>query len=54
MVASWNSYVGVASSLKWAPRRAMFAAASTILTFWIPNHSKSNADQAAGEKNSGA
>ncbi|XP_031405175.1 protein ANTHESIS POMOTING FACTOR 1 [Punica granatum] len=36
-VASWNSYIGVASCLKWAPRRVMFVAASTALTFWIPD-----------------
>ncbi|XP_038715983.1 protein ANTHESIS POMOTING FACTOR 1 isoform X2 [Tripterygium wilfordii] len=36
-VASWNSHIGVATCLKWAPRRAMFVAASTALTFWIPN-----------------
>ncbi|XAR51900.1 hypothetical protein NMG60_11006693 [Bertholletia excelsa] len=39
-VASWDSYIGVASCLKWAPRRAMFVAASSVLTFWIPNASK--------------
>lgn len=39
-VACWNSHIGVATCLKWAPRRAMFAAASTVLTFWIPNDSK--------------
>ncbi|KAI3768782.1 hypothetical protein L2E82_19616 [Cichorium intybus] len=36
-VASWDSQIGVASCLKWAPRRVMFAAASMgVLTFWIP------------------
>ncbi|GFZ19041.1 transducin/WD40 repeat-like superfamily protein [Actinidia rufa] len=40
-VASWESHIGVASCLKWAPRRAMFVAASSVLTFWIPNPSKS-------------
>ncbi|KAK1280814.1 hypothetical protein QJS04_geneDACA002761 [Acorus gramineus] len=39
-VACWNSYIGVVNCLKWAPRRAMFAAASTVLAFWIPNYSK--------------
>ncbi|GAV70240.1 WD40 domain-containing protein [Cephalotus follicularis] len=43
-VASWNSHIGVAACLKWAPRRAMFVAASTVLTFWIPNDSKSTAE----------
>uniref|UniRef100_A0A2P2JQJ9 WD repeat-containing protein 82 n=2 Tax=Rhizophora mucronata TaxID=61149 RepID=A0A2P2JQJ9_RHIMU len=44
-VAHWNSHIGIASCLKWAPRRAMFVAASTVLTFWIPDDSKSsNAD----------
>ncbi|CAI9111481.1 OLC1v1011709C1 [Oldenlandia corymbosa var. corymbosa] len=36
-VACWDSYIGVTSCLKWAPRRAMFVAASSALTFWIPN-----------------
>ncbi|KAJ3670731.1 hypothetical protein LUZ60_008157 [Juncus effusus] len=36
-VACWNSYIGPVTCLKWAPRRAMFAAASDVLTFWIPN-----------------
>ncbi|CAA6665578.1 unnamed protein product [Spirodela intermedia] len=40
-VACWNSYIGVVSCLKWAPRRAMFAAASTSLALWIPNPSAS-------------
>ncbi|MCI87757.1 WD repeat-containing protein 82-like, partial [Trifolium medium] len=34
----WSSHIGVPWCLKWAPRRAMFAAASTVLTFWIPNN----------------
>ncbi|KAA3479553.1 WD repeat-containing protein 82 [Gossypium australe] len=37
-VAAWNSHIGVAACLKWAPRRAMFVAASTVLTFWIPSN----------------
>ncbi|KAK6128317.1 hypothetical protein DH2020_037940 [Rehmannia glutinosa] len=37
-VGSLESYIGVPSCLKWAPRRVMFAAAaSSVLTFWIPN-----------------
>ncbi|KAL0681030.1 hypothetical protein Bca4012_047877 [Brassica carinata] len=36
-VARWENNIGVVSCLKWAPRRAMFVAASTVLTFWIPN-----------------
>ncbi|KAB1209133.1 WD repeat-containing protein 82 [Morella rubra] len=43
-VACWNSHIGVASCLKWAPRRAMFVAASTVLAFWIPDNSKLNAE----------
>ncbi|CAL5371814.1 unnamed protein product [Camellia sinensis] len=39
-VASWDSHIGIASCFKWAPRRAMFVAASSVLTFWIPNNSK--------------
>ncbi|KAG0457975.1 hypothetical protein HPP92_023132 [Vanilla planifolia] len=46
-VACWNSYIGSATCLKWAPRRAMFAAASTALTFWIPNPSKSSESTSA-------
>ncbi|KAE9599487.1 hypothetical protein Lal_00039537 [Lupinus albus] len=38
-VACWSSHIGAPWCLKWAPRRAMFAAASTVLTFWIPNTS---------------
>ncbi|MQM20207.1 hypothetical protein Taro_053223 [Colocasia esculenta] len=41
-VASWSSHIGVVSCLKWAPRRAMFAAAATSLVFWIPNQDTSN------------
>ncbi|XP_061363586.1 protein ANTHESIS POMOTING FACTOR 1 isoform X3 [Gastrolobium bilobum] len=37
-VACWSSHIGVPWCLKWAPRRAMLAAASTVLTFWIPNN----------------
>ncbi|XP_062152573.1 protein ANTHESIS POMOTING FACTOR 1 isoform X2 [Alnus glutinosa] len=48
-VACWNSHIGVASCLKWAPRRAMFVAASTVLTFWIPDNSKSNAEPGSME-----
>jgi COMPASS component SWD2 len=38
-IACWNSHIGPITALKWAPRRAMFATASTALTFWIPNQS---------------
>ncbi|RWW11886.1 hypothetical protein BHE74_00017978 [Ensete ventricosum] len=50
-VASWNSYIGAVTCLKWAPRRVMFAAASTALTFWIPksNEEPSNGEATAGE-----
>ncbi|KAI5665491.1 hypothetical protein M9H77_15344 [Catharanthus roseus] len=47
-VACWDSYVGVASCLKWAPRRVMFAAASSVLTFWIPNPNPSKATTEPG------
>ncbi|KAK3183624.1 hypothetical protein Dsin_030910 [Dipteronia sinensis] len=40
-VARWQSHIGVASCLKWAPHRAMFVAASTALSFWIPGPPKS-------------
>ncbi|CAL9050741.1 unnamed protein product [Musa banksii] len=49
-VASWNSYIGAVTCLKWAPRRVMFAAASTALTFWIP---KSNEEPSNGEATPG-
>uniref|UniRef100_A0A803MSE2 Uncharacterized protein n=1 Tax=Chenopodium quinoa TaxID=63459 RepID=A0A803MSE2_CHEQI len=39
-IGRWSSHIGVASCLKWAPRRVMFVAASSVLTFWIPNHGK--------------
>jgi COMPASS component SWD2 len=42
-VARWENNIGVVSCLKWAPRRAMFVAASTVLTFWIPNDGESPA-----------
>lgn len=43
-LATWDSSIGIASCLKWAPRRLMFAAASSVLTFWIPNDSKDATD----------
>ncbi|KAF6157447.1 hypothetical protein GIB67_004385 [Kingdonia uniflora] len=49
-VACWNSHIGVTTCLKWAPRRAMFVAASSVLTFWIPNYAKSN-EQSGQHKN---
>ncbi|RVW46582.1 Protein anthesis promoting factor 1 [Vitis vinifera] len=52
-VACWNSNIGVTSCLKWAPRRAMFVAASTVLTFWIPNASKSTADPSSTDPEAG-
>lgn len=47
-VGSWDSHIGVASCLKWAPRRAMFVAASSVLTFWIPNNSNSKSSTEVG------
>ncbi|XVF16361.1 hypothetical protein REPUB_Repub10bG0024800 [Reevesia pubescens] len=48
-VSAWNSHIGVAACLKWAPRRAMFVAVSSVLTFWIPNNNpKQAAEPAAG------
>lgn len=52
-VACWNSYIGVVTCLKWAPRRAMFATASTVLTFWIPNQSKLNEEPSTAEAGHG-
>ncbi|OAY79588.1 WD repeat-containing protein 82-B [Ananas comosus] len=48
-VASWNSYIGPVTCLKWAPRRAMFATASTALAFWIPNQANSSEERAPAE-----
>ncbi|XP_047311566.1 protein ANTHESIS POMOTING FACTOR 1 [Impatiens glandulifera] len=36
-VSNWDSEIGATSCLKWAPRRAMFVTASSVLNFWIPN-----------------
>ncbi|XP_031281886.1 protein ANTHESIS POMOTING FACTOR 1 [Pistacia vera] len=47
-VACWNAHTGVSSCLKWAPRRVMFVAASSVLSFWIPNPD----DPASGEPQS--
>ncbi|XP_065879663.1 protein ANTHESIS POMOTING FACTOR 1 isoform X2 [Euphorbia lathyris] len=46
-VMCWNSHIGIPSCLKWAPRRVMFVAASTVLTFWIPNGTRSAAEPRA-------
>nr|CAD1834855.1 unnamed protein product [Ananas comosus var. bracteatus] len=48
-VASWNSYIGPVTCLKWAPRRAMFATASTALAFWIPNQANASEERAPAE-----
>ena len=54
-VACWSSHIGVPSCLKWAPRRAMFAAASSVLTFWIPNNdSKPKAEYGGTDAEAGA
>lgn len=53
-VAFWNSHIGVAACLKWAPRRAMFVAASTVVTFWIPDNSKLNSDSSVMVNEAGA
>ncbi|KAM7509167.1 hypothetical protein LguiA_019620 [Lonicera macranthoides] len=37
-VGCWDSHIGIVECLKWAPRRVMFVAASSVLTFWIPNN----------------
>ncbi|KAI8533646.1 hypothetical protein RHMOL_Rhmol10G0025700 [Rhododendron molle] len=47
-VGSWDSHIGVASCLKWAPRRAMFVAASSVLTFWIPNNNSNSKSTEVG------
>ncbi|KAH9742402.1 WD REPEATS REGION domain-containing protein [Citrus sinensis] len=44
-VACWNGNIGVVACLKWAPRRAMFVAASSVLSFWIPNPSSNSTDE---------
>ncbi|KAK6256427.1 WD40 repeat - like 10 [Theobroma cacao] len=53
-VTAWNSHIGIAACLKWAPRRAMFVAASTVLTFWIPNNSKPAAEPGSTDAQAGA
>lgn len=53
-MAFWNSHIGVAACLKWAPRRAMFVAASTVVTFWIPDNSKLNSDSSVMVNEAGA
>ncbi|XP_057834917.1 protein ANTHESIS POMOTING FACTOR 1 [Cryptomeria japonica] len=35
-VTCWKNHTGVPTCLKWAPRRVMFASASSVLAFWIP------------------
>lgn len=39
-VANWTNHAGVPAAVKWAPRRLMFATASVVLAFWIPDLSK--------------
>ncbi|CAM6097506.1 unnamed protein product [Calypogeia fissa] len=39
-VSCWTNNNGVPSVVKWAPRRLMFASASQILSFWIPDLAK--------------
>ncbi|GBG80429.1 hypothetical protein CBR_g30894 [Chara braunii] len=39
-VVSWTNHAGVPAVVKWAPRRLMFASASSVLAFWIPDLSK--------------
>ncbi|KAK6928377.1 WD40 repeat [Dillenia turbinata] len=54
-IGCWTSHIGVTSCLKWAPRRTMFVAASTVLTFWIPNPNPSKSSESAPlEPDSGA
>ncbi|XP_031501111.1 protein ANTHESIS POMOTING FACTOR 1 [Nymphaea colorata] len=51
-VACWNNHIGVTPSVKWAPRRVMFVTASTILAFWIPDHSKMNSGSTSNDVDS--
>ncbi|KAJ7545674.1 hypothetical protein O6H91_08G005500 [Diphasiastrum complanatum] len=45
-VACWTNTGGVPAVVKWAPRRLMFASASSVLAFWIPDIGKlSNGSQ---------
>ncbi|EFJ06797.1 hypothetical protein SELMODRAFT_186562 [Selaginella moellendorffii] len=39
-VACWTNNAGIPAVVKWAPRRLMFATASYVLAFWIPDVSK--------------
>ncbi|XP_026381554.1 protein ANTHESIS POMOTING FACTOR 1-like isoform X1 [Papaver somniferum] len=52
-VACWNSHIGVATCLKWARRRAMFVAASSVLTFWIPDNTKFSLNSGNTEPDAG-
>ena len=39
-VACWLNHAGIPAVVKWAPRRVMFASASAVLAFWLPDLSK--------------
>eukprot|EP00249_Psilotum_nudum_P006786 c20058_g1_i1 orf=75-1067(+) len=39
-VACWLNHAGVPAVVKWAPRQLMFASASVVLAFWIPDSEK--------------
>ncbi|KAL3678072.1 hypothetical protein R1sor_021028 [Riccia sorocarpa] len=39
-ITCWGNNNGIPAVVKWAPRRFMFASASQILSFWIPDMSK--------------
>ena len=39
-LAEWKDQAGTPAVVKWAPRRLMFASASNVLAFWIPDLSK--------------
>lgn len=39
-VACWLNHAGVPTVVKWAPRRVMFASASIVLAFWLPDSTK--------------
>ncbi|KAH7387381.1 hypothetical protein KP509_16G020200 [Ceratopteris richardii] len=39
-VACWLNHAGIPAVVKWAPRRVMFASASVVLAFWLPDTSK--------------
>jgi len=45
-VACWTNHTGIPTVVKWAPRRVMFASASSVLALWIPGPPKPTSSDA--------